>query len=416
MKKQLILALAFSINAFSFAQKKELKIIEKAVKKENFADAKAALPQVEGLLSSMDEKSKAKFYYLKGQVLYANGKGVDANLDTIIESFNKAKEGYTSEIKTLKQKMTNELLTVGNTAYEKKNYSKSSKYFENAYKVSKKDTLFLYYAASAAVSVQEYDRSLKLYEELKSLDFTGVSKEYFATEKASGKEVILAKNTRDLYVKSGTHIKPGERMTESKKPEIVKNIALIYISQGKNDKALTAIKDARVENPENVDLIVNEANIYLQLKDEDKFKELIQQAIAKDPNNAVLHYNVGVVSMNKGDAVSAQKSFEKVLEIDPTYSDAALNLSNVYIEKGNLKIKEMGELSMSKSDEIKYEKFKIEKNVLFQNGADVLINFLSKNPNAKIDILRQLKNIYAALGNTSKMKEIEAKIAARSGQ
>lgn len=416
MKKQLILALAFSISALSFAQKKELKIIEKAVKNENFADAKAAIPQVESLLSSMDEKSKAKFYYLKGQTLYANGKGTDNSLDEILASFSKAKENYGSEIKVLKQNMTNELLTVGNAAYENQDYSKASKYFENAYKVSKKDTLFLYYAASAAVSVKEYDRSLKLYENLKKLNFTGITKEYFATDKANGKEAILDKNTRDLYVKSGSHIKPGERFTESKKPEIVKNIALIYISQGKNDKALTAIKDARIENPENVDLIVNEANIYLQLKDEDKFRELIEQALAKDPNNAVLHYNVGVVSMNKGDNVSAQKSFEKVLEIDPSYADAALNLSNVYIEKGNLKIKEMGELSMSKSDEIKYEKFKIEKNQFFQSGADVLINFLNKNPDTKIDILKQLKNIYGALGNTAKMKETEAKILSKSGQ
>ncbi len=416
MKKQLILALAFSISAFSFAQKKELKVIEKAIKKENFADAKAALPQVEALLSAMDEKTKAKFYYLKGQALYAKGKGTNGNLDAILESFKAAKGNYGSEIMALEQNITNELLTVGNAAYGKKNYSKASKYFENAYKVTKKDTLFLYYAASAAVSVQEYDRALKLYENLKEINFTGIAKEYFATDKVTGKEVVAAKNTRDIYVKGGTHIKPGERMTESKKPEIVKNIALIYISQGNNEKALAAIKDARTENPENVDLIVNEANIYLQLKDEDKFKELIQQAIAKDPNNAVLHYNVGVVSMNKGDNVSAQKSFEKVLEIDPTYADAALNLSNVYIEKGNLKIKEMGELSMSKADEIKYEQFKIEKNDFFQNGADVLIKFLSKNPDTKIDILKQLKNIYAALGNTSKMKETEAKILAKSGQ
>ena len=69
MKKQLIIALAFSISAFSFAQKKELKTVEKAIKNNNFAEAKTAVAQAEALLSAMDEKTKAKFYYLKGQAL-----------------------------------------------------------------------------------------------------------------------------------------------------------------------------------------------------------------------------------------------------------------------------------------------------------------------------------------------------------
>ena len=412
MKKQLILALAFSISAFSFAQKKELKILEKAIKSESFAEAKVAVNQAESLLSAMDEKSKAKFYYLKGQALYANGKGSLVDMDSAIESLGNVNGAYSSEIKQLKQTMSNGALTTGNAAYEKEDYSTASKYFEKAYRVTEVDTLFLYYAASTAVSVKEYDRALGIYEELKNLGYTGIEKQYFATEVESGKEVILDKSTRDLYVKAKSHIKPGERLTESKKPEIVKNVALIYISNGDNEKALAAIKDARAENPENVDLIVNEANIYLQLKDEDKFKSLIEEALAKDPDNAVLHYNVGVVSMNKGDVEAAKTSFEKVLSLDPSFSNAALNLSNVFIEKGNVVIEDMGKLGMSKSDDAKYEKLKVEKNVLFQQGADVLLNFIAKNSDANSDIYAQLKNIYNALGDTVKAKEIAAKIDA----
>ncbi|WP_298500398.1 tetratricopeptide repeat protein [uncultured Algibacter sp.] len=412
MKKQLIIALAFSISAFSFAQKKELKAVEKAIKNNNFAEAKTAITQAEGLMSAMDDKSKAKFYYLKGQALYANGKGSIADIDSAIESLGKVNGAYTSEIKVLKQNMANGLLTTGNTAYEKKDFSKASKYFEKAYRVTERDTLFLYYAAATAVNVKEYDRALGIYEELKNLGYTGIQKQYFAIDKETGKEVVLDKSTRDLYVKGGSHIKPGERMTDSKKPEIVKNIALIYISNGDNEKALGAIKEARAENPGNVDLIINEANIHLQLKDEDKFKSLIEEAIVKQPDNEVLHYNVGVVNMNKGDAEMAKKSFENVLRLDPSYSDAALNLSNLYIEKGNIVIEDMGKLGMSKADDAKYEKLKVEKNALFQSGADILLDFISKNPNAGSDILTQLKNIYLALGETQKAKDIEAKIGA----
>ncbi|WP_298553555.1 tetratricopeptide repeat protein [uncultured Algibacter sp.] len=415
MKKQLIIALAVSISAFSFAQKKELKTVEKAIKNNNFAEAKVAITQAEGLLSVMDEKSKAKFYYLKGQALYANGKGSIADIDLALESLGNVNGAYESETAILKQNMANGLLTNGNSAYEKKDYSKASNYFEKAYRVSQKDTVYLYYAAATAINVKEYDRALGIYEELKELGYTGIVKEYFATDKESGKEVVLDKGTRDIFVKGGSHINPGERFSDSKKPEIVKNVALIYISNGDNEKALTAIKDARAENPENVDLIVNEANIYLQLKDETKFKELIEEALVKDPENAILHYNVGVVNMKKGDVESAKKSFEKVLSIDPAYSDAALNLSNLYIEKGNVVIEDMGNLGMSKADDAKYETLKVEKNNLFQNGADVLIDFMSKNPDANSDILTQLKNIYLALGESGKAKDIEAKIDAMGG-
>ena len=221
-----------------------MKTLEKAIKNENFAEAKTAITQAETLMSAMDEKSKAKFYYLKGQALYANGKGSIKDIVSAIENLNKVEGAYGSEVKELKQTMSNGLLTKGNKAYEKKDYSKASKFFESAYRVTKKDTLFLYYAAATAVNVKEYDRALNIYEELKALGYTGISKEYYATEKATGKEVVLDKKALDFYVKTGSHVNPGERLTESKKPEIVKNVALIYIANGDKEKALAAIKDA----------------------------------------------------------------------------------------------------------------------------------------------------------------------------
>jgi tetratricopeptide (TPR) repeat protein len=417
MKKQIIIALAFSISAFTFAQKKELKSAGKAIKSKNFAAAKEALKSAEALMGAMDEGMKSKYYYLSAEALFADGNGSPEEIDQAFENLNKVETGsFKEKVNAFKNTMYNDFLTKGNKAYEAKDYGAASLEFEHAYKAKESDTLFLYYAAATAVNVKDYDRALKLYEELKDLGYTGITKEYFAIDKETGKEEVLDKVTRDLYVKGGSHIKPGERLTESKKPEIVKNIAFIYISKGDNEKALAAIKEAREENPENVDLIINEANIHLQLNDEDKFKELIEEAITKDPENAVLHYNVGVVSMNKGDLDQAQISYEKVLSLDPTFTNAALNLSNLFIEKGNVVIEEMGKLGMSKADDIKYEKLKAEKNELFLEGAKVLETFIENNPVANADILTQLKNIYNALGETEKAKKVKAKLDAMSGE
>ena len=204
MKKQIIIALAFSVSAFSFAQKKELKAAEKAIKGTNYAEAKAALKEAESLMSSMDDKLKEQYYFLNAEVLYAGGAGSINDIEAALASLKNVKENYKAEISELKQTMTNGILTKGNKFYENKDYSSASKYFEKAYRLSKKDTVFLYYAAATAVNVQEYDRALTLYEELKKVNYTGIEKQYFAIDKESGKEDVLDKGTRDLYVKAGS--------------------------------------------------------------------------------------------------------------------------------------------------------------------------------------------------------------------
>ena len=88
MKKYAILGLALMIGSLAIAQKKELKEVEKAVKSNNFADAKSALVSAQAMMSAMDEKSKAKFYFLKGQALYANGAGSEADINEALTSFN----------------------------------------------------------------------------------------------------------------------------------------------------------------------------------------------------------------------------------------------------------------------------------------------------------------------------------------
>ena len=336
MKKQLVIALALLVSSFSFGQKDELKAAEKAIKGNNFADAKAAISSAEALIGSADDKTKAKFYFLKGQALYANGAGSNADVSAAIESFNMTKDveqksgksKYSASIETMKQDMLAKILTKANTSLQAKEYLKSSAGFNQAYRMSSKDTIYLYYAASTAVTAQDYDLSLKYYEELRDLKYTGIQMEYSATNKETNEvEPFGSKQLRDFAVKGGTHILPKDQKTESKSGEIIKNIALIYISQGKDEKANEAIKAARAQNPDDVSLIISEANIALKLGDDAKFKSLMEEATVKEPNNPSLRYNIGVMTMKEGEYEAARQSFGKALELDPTMVDAALNIS-----------------------------------------------------------------------------------------
>lgn len=416
MKKQIII-LALLLCAFSFAQKKELKVIEKAIKSKNFAEAKETLKQAEGLVSNMDSKLKEKYYYLASQAFYANGAATNEDLDVALRNLASI-EGttYTNEIAGLKTAITNSLLTKGNKAYEQKDLSTASKYFEKVYRVSPQDTLFLYNAAVLASQVKQYDRALKIYDELKEVNYSGEEKEYFATDKKNNKEVVLDKATRDSYVAKGIYTQPGERLVgDSKKLEIFKNISLLHIAKGNNKKALEAMAEARAAYPENVGLILSEADVYYKMGNEEKFKTLMEEAAVKEPNNHNVHYNIGVMNMQSNKDEEALDSFNHVLKLKPDFADAALNISTIYIDKGNVLIEKMNALGTSSADNKKYDQLKAKKTDFFKKGTEVLNNFLEKNSSSDINILEQLKNIYMALGEVQKSKEIKAKIEATQG-
>jgi len=409
MKKQLILAIALLVTVFSFAQKKEVKALEKAVNKNNYAEAKSLITQLEPMIGSMDDKLKDKYYLAAANAYFANGTSSAEDVLKATTLLDKVTEDN-SDVTVLRQDIENDLLTKANGFFTTKEFGKAAVAFENLYNVNKEEQTYLYYAASSAINNQDMDGALKYYLQLNDLGYTGVGTEYFATNKANGEEEILEKNARDNYVKLGTHENPGERQTESRAGEITKNIALIYANKGENDKALEAIATAKKNNPEDVNLIISEANIYNKIGNTAKFQELLQEAALKVPNDPTIHYNIGVVYMNSNEIAKARKSFEKVLELEPTNSDAALNLSTSYITEGNALIEQMNSLGTSKADNLKYDQLKNQKGQLFNDGANTLLNYIKIDPKAPDSIYEQLANIYNALGETEKAKEAKSHI------
>ena len=67
MKRLIIMLIAFAVSFATFAQKDELKAAEKALKKTDYAAAKVPIDNAEALIANTDDKTKAKFYYLKGE-------------------------------------------------------------------------------------------------------------------------------------------------------------------------------------------------------------------------------------------------------------------------------------------------------------------------------------------------------------
>ena len=409
------LGAALLVASLSFSQKNEIKAAEKALKTGNFSEAKSTLSSAESLVTSSDAKTQAKFYYLKAKAFYGNSAKPGPDLKVIRESINKVKsaEGtskgkYTILVSTIEAKLLNDIITVANSTYQDKSYLKSSEAFETAYRLSLSDTLYLYYAASTAVTVPDYDLALRHYEELRELGYLGQETIYKAVNKTTGEvETFESEQMRDFSIKSKSHNSPTMEKTKPKSAEIIKNISLIYISKGDNQQAVKYIQEARLENPDDLDLLFSEANVQLKLNNKQAFKDLMIEATKKDPGNPELQYNLGVITSESGDNKLAETYYRKAIELDPEYADAYLNLAAVILQQEEPLVEEMNKLGTSRADNLKYDKLLEQRQSLYKSA----IPFLSKRLELKpkdIDAARTLMNIYSVIGDTAKFKELKA--------
>ena len=291
---------------------------------------------------------------------------------------------------------------------QSEDYKTSSDYFESAYKLVPNDTVYLFYAASTAVNAKLYDRSLAMYEELRSLGYTGVEQNYLATNKETQVEELFgSKVLRDLSVKSKSHINPRDETTKSKFPEIIKNIALIYVQNGENEKALQAMAVARAESPDDLNLLLTEANVYYTMGDTPKFKELLEVAIQKDPMNPELQYNLGVISSETDDYEGSKKYYLKAIELKPDYINAYINLSALILGQEESILDEMNSLGSSAADDRKYDELKAKRNQLYLDAIPYLESAFGIDP-SNYQAARTLANIYSAVGDSDKYKEYKA--------
>jgi tetratricopeptide (TPR) repeat protein len=411
MKTKMMLLLALSISMIGFAQKDEIKAAAKAMKTGDAAAAKSALEGAAGTIDGADPKLQAQYYALLGDASkqlsdYEGAINAYNKVVSVEEASGKPK--YASDAKVKLGQITGELVNAAVDDNTNKNYSAAATKLYQAFKLSPKDTIYLYYAASSAVNggPDNYDQAIKYYNELKDLNYDGSEVKYSAVDVATGETINLDAQSYELYKKTNAYKDFKEEKTPSKKAEIVKNIALIYQEQGKNDEALSAYDDALASNPNDVNLVLNKANLYYAMGDKDKFKELMGQASNMAPDNPDLLYNIGVINMEQGNLEEARAAYKKALEVDPNYINALLNLSTTYVNEGNELVDQMNNLGTSRADTQKYDELKTKRDELFQEGAGVLETALKNTPD-NVQIMEQLKNIYAALGDNENFMRIK---------
>lgn len=427
--KYVTLVSALLISVATFAQKDQIKAAEKALKGGNAQEAVTILQGAESLISNASDAEKAQYFFIKGNAYLelANKKVEEGkNLSLAAKSYqdllvaekasgkNKYSAPATVSITQIKGKLINS--AIEDTKADKT--IDGAKKLYDAYLLDKKDTINLYYAASTYVNGKDYNTALKLYEELKTLNYSGKGTSYLAMNKLTGQEDLFnTAKERDAALKL-THEKPKTEAIPSKRGEIYKNIALILVDQGKVEEAKKAISDARKANPEDTSLALAEANLYLETKDFETYKKIIAEILEKSPNDSNLVFNLGVLSANAKNPAEAEKYYKRVMEIDPNYINAYINMAALKLEDEKVIIDEMNKLGNSEKDMKRYAVLKTKRENLFKSTIPYLQKAYELDP-ANIDVAKTLLNVYSALEMPEykplkvKVKEMEAAAAAK---
>ena len=403
MKKLILFILLFTFS-FSTAQKKELRNANKFFISGEYASAIDLLDSAKDLFDSSDDKIKAQAMLLYGKLHTSM-----EDFELAIKAFDMSKNlGSSDQILNPElRKLETAIITSAVGDNETEDFNAAAKKLKMVYELNTEtNSEYLYYAASSAVNSLDYPLALEYYELLRDIKYEGIETKFYITEVSSGNEIEINDEVQfKLLQKSKDYSNPREEETDSKFPEIVKNIALIYKELGQNDKALAAIEAARSSNPDDVGLIITAANIYFELGNKEAFKVAMSQAIEKEPNNAVLYYNLGVVSAELGEKDVAVSYYQTSIDLDPSNENSYLNLVALILEGEEDIVTEMNSLGTSRADNLKYDKLKESRENLYKQTIPILKDLIDINNN--IEAIRTLMNIYGTIGDNSGYMEMK---------
>lgn len=409
----LITGLAF-VSAISFGQKKEIRKAEKAIKSNSYNEALDYLNEAEPMLGSVDNSMKAQFYAVRGEALLGSAGSDFAKLNGAASAFAEAisldpkiEEQLAPQINNLRASLINSAVT----DQKAERYDLATQKLYASY-VASKDPSDLYFAASNAVNAKDYNTALEYYQMLIDSGYTGETKEFVATNKETGEvEAFEGENVRNIAVKSGQFIKPDVQVSESRKGEILRNMTLIYIETGDNEKAVSLMKEARAENPNDIFLIRADADMSYKLGDINRYNDLMTEIVASDPENPEIYFNLGVGSAEIGEKEKAIEYYKKALELKPDYEGALINLAVLKLSGENAIVEEMNSLGNSAADNKKYDALKQERKDLYTETLPYLEQALKLNPN-NVEVIRTLMNMYGQVGEDTKFKEMKSKLEA----
>jgi len=410
MKNKLIIMSMFLLTcSSSFAQKNELKDLEKAVKKNNTTEASSLINQLENQLGNATDDQKAAYYFYKAQNeinLTNNAVDVASNRSKAIETINqliklenetKSKK-YSTDIAEIKNSLLSQLVDEAIGSSKNKDFKTSSRLFEQAYKLNTTDTLYLFYAASDAANGKDFDYAESKYKDLVKLNFDGKGNTYVATSQITGKVQSFGadKKARDLAIKNGTHTKPETEFNKSVKPEIYYNLGLILLNKQNYSEGEQYVLKAYDLDKNNINALMNVLMLYYNTNRLYKYEEFAKKGLEQFPDNKILLYNLAVIQLGNNENEKAKSLFNKILANNPNHFESLRGLGNIELQKDAEITNKINALpntnaSVKKRNELMQEKKDVYKNTLSFYKQAQKINSKDQGLN---DLITQLEKFF----------------------
>lgn len=421
--RKLLLSIVFLITcAFTYAQKNEIKDLQKAIKSGSPQDIENAIQKAESVIQGASEDFQAQFLFEKvnaynslfeKNIKKAESLKIATEALIALESIEKqsGKPKYTNQVAPIKMNVKAALVNGAIEKQKEEKYKMAEEMILNAYKINPADTIYLYYAAQFAIGDKNYDNAVQYLEDLKKMDFTDIKDLYFATNKKTGEEEEFTdKNMRDISVRSGDYTKSRNAKSPSKRGDVVKYIALIYLEQKQIDKAKAAFEDAKKANPNDFSLMLAETNMYIEMNDLDSFNSIFNQIKSSNTKDLDVLFDLGILAYNANDFNQSIEIYKEVLHKDPSYINAYLNLSATILDKANQLAEEMGNLGNSAADNRKYDQLKNERLKYYEESVPYLEKYLELNEFKNENIMKTLLSIYTSLDMDDKAKALKSKM------
>lgn len=395
--------LFLAISSISFAQKKEIKKIEKAIASNNYVKAIEIFNTIDE--SSVEDKYKADYTFFKAASLAAGEPSV-INYKKAKEALMEAKTlGYDDEamVSVLTTMITDNQFILAQKLLKENKVDEALTVVDDLYEANPENLEMLYNAATLAYQAKKFDKAIKNYEELLSKDYTGITTSYYGVD-AAGKKIRMAKSAIEIGIKTGEFKSMETETSPSRIGDIVTNLTWMYAQNGDVDKGKQLMKTVQQSHPEDASLSDAAANIYLQLGMMDEYKTAMDKLLNGRKDPAVFE-NLANAALNAGNFDEAITFYDKSLELQGDNVAALNNAANAFIQVANNM--KFDKSSVTGSYKAAVDAFNANKQNTYMKALNYLEKALKIDPK-NINVAQNLLPLYSYFKMDDKKKKLEA--------
>ena len=258
-----------------------------------------------------------------------------------------------------------------------------------------------------------FDKALKAFEsddfDMASINFQTASK-ILPTDTASLSNAGYASQANENYSRA-IEMFEGAVERGASGLSIYQNLIGLYRNEGKDDEALKTISKAKKLYPADNGLNRMEVSILISQGKQEEALSQLKTAIENEPNDVVLRFVLGILYEELKDSDKALEAYDDALTLDSNHFESAFNKAVILFNRANSLYKEKGLLGYSTADQKKAKELDPKIKAGFLNSLPAWEKVYSIKPQNR-NALESLVFIYAYLGEEKKADKVEAELNA----